>query len=234
MSEQTFVAKTLTLARKDLRIETRAWDTLPPMAAFALAVTLLLSFTLPARGAPGAPRDLDTVLAGFFWITVLFAGLIGFARTFETERSDGALEALLLAPLDRSGLFLAKATANLVYIVLVEALLLPAFILFFSLTVGPGLAALLVLIVLVDVGFVAVGTLFAAVAAQTRSRELVLPILALPALVPIFIAAVELTGELIGGASLNALANAGWFGILVVSDIVFGVIAALAFDFILD
>lgn len=230
-----FLAKTATLARKDLRIEARARDTLTPMAAFALAVTLLLAFTIPGR-LPTGPDAMTSarVLAGFFWITVLFAGLIGFARTFEIERRDGAIDSLLLVPLDRSGLFLAKAAANLVYIALVQALLLPAFTILFSLRIGRGAPGLLLVLLLVDLGFVAVGTLFSALAAQTRSRELMLPILALPALVPVFIAAVELTAQLVSGGGLGDLADTGWFVILLVFDVVFGVVAALSFEFVLD
>jgi len=228
-SDAGFVAKTMALGRKDLRIEARARDTLPPMVAFALGVTLLLAFTLP-----DADPQPATVLAGFFWITVLFAGLIGFARTFEVERQDGALDALLLTPIDRSAIFLAKAAANLFYIALVQVLLLPAFTILFSLRVGPGLGALLLVTALVDVGFVAVGTLFASLAAETRSRELMLPILALPVLVPPFIAGVELMSNLITGASFGELTNAGWFVILVVYDIVFFVVGALAFEFAVE
>lgn len=235
-----FLGKTLTLARKDLVIETRARDTLPPMLAFALAVTLLLAFTMPATGdvgrtvGVGANVTFAHVLSGFFWITVLFAGLIGFARTFEVERSEGAIDALLLAPLDRSGIFLAKAVANLAYIVIVQVFLLPVFVVVFSLDIGPGLWALVAMVALVDVGFVAIGTLFASAAAHTRSRELILPLLALPVLVPTFIAAVELTSELVAGASLATLTQAGWFGVLVASDVVYGVLAALAFEFVVD
>jgi heme exporter protein B len=240
--EPGFVAKTLALARKDLRIEARARDTLPPMLAFALAVTLLLSFALPAPGplsrpiavpAAGTVRLAD-VLAGFLWVTVLFAGLIGFARTFETERRDGALEVLLLAPLDRSGLFVAKAAANLVYIALVEILLLPAFALLFGIDLGSSLAPLVLVAMLVNIGFVATGTLFASLAARTRSRELILPILALPALVPVFIAAVELTSDLLLGGGLASVTEKGWFGILVAFDVVFSVVGALGFEFAIE
>ena len=241
-SEPGFIGKTLVLARKDLRIETRARDTLPPMLAFAFAVTLLLAFTLPAPGPLRRPIDIPAagtvrladVLAGFLWITVLFAGLIGFARTFETERRDGALEVLLLAPLDRSGLFVAKAVANLVYIVLVEIFLLPAFAILYGVDLGSSFGALVLVALLVDIGFVSTGTLFASLAARTRSRELMLPILALPAVVPVFIAAVELSSDLFLGGGFDAVTETGWFAILVVFDIVFSVVGALGFEFAIE
>ena len=223
-----FVAKTAALARKDLRVESRGRDTLPPMLAFAFTVALVLAFALP-----DATRASAKVVAGFLWITVLFAGLIGFARTFEVEREEGALDALLLVPLDRSGIFFSKAAANLVFLALVEVLLVPVFGLFFALDLSSWLMLALV-ILLVDLGFVAVGTLFAALAAQTRSRELILPILALPVLVPVFIAGVELSADLFAGASLDDIAARGWFGILLFFDVVFLVVGALGFEFALE
>ncbi|MBA2726423.1 MAG: heme exporter protein CcmB, partial [Actinobacteria bacterium] len=195
-----FLVKTWALTAKDLRVELRARDTLAPMLAFTFAVTLLLAFTLPVTGRlvrpTGAPvlgtAPLADVLAGFLWVTVLFAGLIGFARTFEVERAEGALDSMLLVPLDRSALFLSKAAANLIYVVVAELLLIPVFLLFFQIDLGARAIPLILVVVLVDVGFVSIGTLFASLAAQTSSRELMLPILALPVLVPVFIAAVEL------------------------------------------
>ena len=236
-TELGLFGKVRVLVGKDLRIESRGRDTLPPMLAFSIAVTLLLAFTLP-----GAPRltppqalvlgtvPLADVLAGFLWITVLFAGLIGFGRTFEVERSEGAIDSLLLVPLDRSGLFLAKSLANLTFVGTVQVVLMPVFGLLFGLNLGARWFGLVLVTILVDIGFVAIGTLFAGLAAQTRSRELILPILALPALVPLFIAAVELTS----GLFLDEGLSAGWFAILIASDIVFSVIGALAFESVLD
>jgi heme exporter protein B len=240
--EAGWTKKTLTLARKDLRIEARARETLPPMLAFSLAVTLLLAFALPTSGPLEAPREmpgvglvvLADVLAGFLWVTVLFAGLIGFARTFEIDRADGALDSLLLVPLDRSGLFAAKAAANLLMLIVLEAVVFPLFALFFGVDLFAVLGPMILVIVLVDVGFSAIGTLFASLAAQTRSRELVLPILALPALVPVFVAALELTSDLFIGGGLGAVTERGWFGLLVGFDVVFVTMGALAFEFTLE
>ena len=242
MSEEVgFTQKTLALAKKDLRLELRARDTLPPMLIFVLAVTLLLAFTLPGTANVSDPADTPTgnvaladVLAGFLWITILFAGLIGFARTFEVERRESAIESLLLIPVDRSALFLAKALANLTYILLVQAFMLPLFVLLFGLDLADTIGELLVVVLLVDVGFVAVGTLFASLAARTSSRELLLPILALPALVPLFIAASELTSDLLLGGGMAAVTARGWFGILIAFDIIFGIVGALSFEFALD
>ena len=241
MSEAGFVAKTRALTRKDLKTEARGRDTLPPMLAFAFAVTLLLAFALPSETKLSAPVTLPVgtvsmadVLAGFIYVTILFAGLIGFARTFEVEREEGAIDALLLAPLDRSGLFLSKAVANLVYVVAVELFVVPVFALLFTFDLGTRWLALVLVLALVDVGFVAVGTLFASLAAQTRSRELMLPILALPVLVPVFIAGTQLTADLLKGGGMEAVATRGWFVILVAFDVVFSIVGALAFEFVVE
>ena len=232
-TEAGFTAKVRSLARKDLRVEARGRDTLPPMIAFSCAVVLVLAFTIPEQSEIESDV-LGRILAGFLWITILFAGLIGFARTFEIEREEGALDSLLLAPLDRSGLFLAKAAANLAFLLLVEALVVPAFVFLFDLDLGSGWIALAVVLVLADIGFVAIGTLFSSLAAQTRSRELILPLLALPALVPVFIAAVELTSDLFLGAGFGAVAERGWFGILIAFDLLFGIVGSLVFEFAID
>lgn len=234
-----FMTKAWALVQKDVKIELRGRDTLPPMVAFAVAVGLLLAFALPGDphlsrsiGASGA--RLADVVAGFFWVTVLFAGLIGFARTFDIETEDGALDALLLVPLDRSGLYLAKALSNLAIVVATEIVLLPIFAFVFGLDLGTRWFALIGITALVDVGFAAVGTLFASVAAHTRSRELLLPLLALPVLVPIFIAAVELSSRTFLGGGLGAIKGSGWFVILVAYDILFAVSSALIFEFVIE
>ncbi|HWC15202.1 MAG TPA: heme exporter protein CcmB [Actinomycetota bacterium] len=237
-----FTGKTLLLVRKDLAVEARGRETLPGMLAFAFTVTLLLAFTLPPGAAVGSAVRLGQgsvavteVLSGFLWVTILFAGLIGFARAFEVERTEGALEPLFLAPVDRSALFASKAASNLVTLAVVEVFLVPAFALLFSIDLGGGRwLGVVAVVLLVDIGFVMVGTLFSALAAQTRSREVMLPILALPVLVPIFIAATELTADVFAGGGLGTVAARGWFGILVASDVVFAVIGALAFEFAVD
>ncbi len=241
MRRSGFLSKTGVLIAKDLRTEARGRDTLPPMIAFAFTVSLLLAFAAPAPTRLTQPVDVPLgsvafidVIAAFFWITILFAGIIGFGRTFEVERDDGAMDALLLAPVDHSGLFLAKAAANLTFIATAEAFLVPTFALLFHFDLGLDWFALMAVVALVDIGFVAVGTLFASVAAQTRSRELILPILALPILVPVFIAAFELTSDLLAGDGLDAVAARGWFGILIAADVVFTIAAALVFEFAID
>jgi heme exporter protein B len=141
---------------------------------------------------------------------------------------------LLLVPMDRSALFAAKAGANLISIALIEVMLFPLFALFFGIDLFGALGAVVVVVILADVGFAAIGTLFAALAAQTSSRELVLPILALPALIPVFIAATELTSGLLLGEGLADVASQGWFGILIAFDVIMTTAGALLFDYALE
>ncbi len=239
--EASFLGKTWALTRKDIRIELRGRDTLPPMLAFSVAVALLFAFSLPGNARVGA--DVTTpfgtvqvvdAIAGFLWVTVLFAGLIGFARTFDVERSLGALDAMLLIPLDRAGLFLSKAIANLAFVIVVQILVTPLVALFFGIDLGSRWLLFAAVALLADIGFVAIGTLFATLAAQTRSRELILPILALPALVPVFIAATELTSELFTGGGWAELTERGWFGILIAYDLIFVTAGVLAVDLTLE
>jgi heme exporter protein B len=224
-----FAAKVVALAAKDARVEVRARHTLVPMVVFALAVAVVLGFTLPDPTRVGGG-----VVAGWFWITILFAGLIGFARTFEVERDDGALDVLLLAPLDRSGLFAAKALANLCAVVVVETVLLPVFGVLFGLELRGRWALLASVVLLADIGFASLGTLVSALSAQTRSRELLLPVVALPLLVPLFIAAVELSGDLLTGRPLEEVAARGWVAILVTLDVVATTLGALTFEYAVD
>jgi len=238
MSETGFLAKTLALTRKDLTVEARGRDTLVPMVLFAATAALLTGFALPdAAASERGPSDgltLADVVAGLLWLTVLFAGLMGFARTFEIEREEAAIDALLLVPVDRSGLFLSKAVANLVALIALQAVTLPLFALLFGLRLGSRWPALLLVVFLADVGFVATGTLLSSVAAQTRSRELLLPILALPTLVPVFIAATELPSQLFAGGALADVTGRGWFAILLAFDCISLVAGALAFEHVIE
>lgn len=233
MTEAGFVTKMLLLAAKDLRVQARGRETFVPMAVFAAVVGVVLAFSLPSASTM-TPTARADVVSGFLWITVLFSGLVGFARTFEVERDEGAIDVLLLLPLDRSGLFAAKSLANLASIAALELFTLPLFALLFGLDLGTRWATLVGVVALVDVGFVATGTLLASLAAQTRSRELLLPILALPALVPVFVAAVELTSDLFVGAPLGEVSARGWFAVLVAFDVVASVVGALTFEFVIE
>jgi heme exporter protein B len=217
-----------TILRKDLRLELRTKESVPAMTLFTLTVYVLFHF--------GLDRDsLDGELAsGVLWVTLLLAAVIGVSRLFAAEREQGGIDGLLLAPVDRTSLFLAKAAALFLFLVAVEVVAVPAFGL---LLLGPGLGGalpeLLAVLVLGDLGIAAVGALVAALAAETRARELIAPLLLLPLLVPVLIACAQATEPLLrqtqGPEDLGR-----WLGLLTLYDVVFVLLSVAVFDYLLE
>jgi heme exporter protein B len=217
-----------TILGKDLRVELRTRESVPAMTLFALTVYVLFHF--------GLDRDsLDGDLAsGVLWVTLLLATVIGVSRLYAAEREQGGVEALLLAPVDRAALFLAKGAALLLFLVAVEIVAVPAFAL---LLLGPGLGGalpeLLLVLALGDLGLAAVGALAGALAAETRAREITAPLLLLPLLVPLLIACAQATEPLLrpdqGPEDLSR-----WLGLLTLYDVVFVLLSVAVFDYLLE
>ena len=218
----------LTILRKDLWIELRTKQSVPAMALFTVTVYVLFHF--------GLDRDsLDGELAsGVLWVTLLLASVIGVSRLFAAEREQGGIDALLLAPVDRTALFVAKAAALFLYLLALELVAVPAFAL---LLLGPGLAGafpeLAGILLLANVGLAVVGALVSALAVEARARELIVPLLLLPLLVPLLIGAASATEPLLrGDQSAEDLGR--FLALLGAYDAVFGLIALAVFDFLLD
>lgn len=216
------------ILRKDLQLELRTKESVPAMALFTLTVYVLFHF--------GLDRDaLDGKLAsGVLWVTLLLAAVIGVTRLFAAEREQGGIDGLLLAPVDRTALFLAKATALFLFLVALELVALPAYDL---LLLGPGLGdalpELLPIVLLADLGLAAVGALVAALASETRARELITPLLLLPLLVPVLIGAARATEPLLRGSqSPEDLGR--WLALLSVYDVVFVLLSIAVFDYLLE
>jgi heme exporter protein B len=216
------------ILRKDLTIELRTKEAVPAMTLFTVTVYVLFHF--------GLDRDsLDGELAsGVLWVTLLLAAVIGVTRLFAAEREQGGIDALLLAPVDRTALFLAKGAALFLYLVALELVAVPAF---GVLLLGPDLLdafpELLVILLLADVGLAAVGALVSALAAETRARELIVPLLLLPLLVPLLIGAASATEPLLRGA--QSPEDLGRFLALMGGyDAVFILISLAVFDFLLE
>ena len=215
------------ILRKDLRMEWRTKESVPAMTLFTITVYVLFHF--------GLDRDsLDGELAaGVLWVTLLLASVIGVSRLFAAEREQGGIDALLLAPVDRTSLFVAKASALFLFLTTVEVVAVPAFAL---LLLGPGLGAAfpeLLLLALGNLGLAAVGALVAALAAETRARELIVPLLLLPLVVPLLIACAQATEPLLrqdGGP--DELWR--WLGLLTLYDVVFVLLSVAVFDFLLE
>jgi heme exporter protein B len=208
----SYLADVATLAHKDLRLELRARDTLPAMLLFVLSTLVIFHFALPT----GA----DEVAAhGLLWVALVFTALLGLARAWAPEREGGVLDGLVLAPSDRSAIWLGKSAAVFVFLVAIEAVALPAFALFFS-----SLDAAAVLgVLLANVGICAVGTLLAAMAAASRTRELILPLLFLPLAIPLVVGGV--------GASISDdPAQYLWF--LGLYDALFAILCWASFEYV--
>jgi heme exporter protein B len=223
----TFAAAAAIL-RKDLAIELRTRQSVPAMALFSVTVFVLFHFGLDRNEIEGS------LASGVLWVTLLLATVLAVTRLFAAERDDGALDGVLLAPIDRTAVYLAKAAALFLYLVLLEIVALPAFAV---LLLGPDLTQalpeLLAILLLADLGLAGVGALVAGLASETRLREVIVPLLLLPLLVPVLIASSKATKPLL---MLDpATTDLGkWLGFMALYDMVFVLLAVAVFDFLLE
>ena len=224
LTMSSYFRKVWAIARKDLLIELRSRDVLSSAVVFTLLVLLIFNFALELTG-----DTIRAVAPGILWVTFIFAGMLTLGRTFARERERGALQGLMLAPLDRGALFLAKLLVNLLLLGLVEIVALPAFIALYNLSPRP--AALLAVVALGTLGFATVGTLFAAVAANTRAREALLPLLLFPVLVPVIIGAVKATGQTLPGTAAD---GPPWLGLLIAFDAIFLALSYAMFEYVIE
>ena len=216
------------ILRKDLRIELRTKESVPAMTLFTLTVYVLFHF--------GLDRDtLDGSLAsGVLWVTLLLAAVIGVTRLFAAEREQGGIDGLLLAPVDRTALLIAKAAALFTFLVVLEVIAVPAFaLLLLGPSLGPPLLGLVAVLTLANVGFAVIGTLVSAIAVHTRARDLIGPIIGLPLLIPALIAAARAAGPLLAMHSSGSPPGK-WVAILALYDLVFALLAYAVFDFLLE
>jgi len=208
----SYFSDAATLARKDLRLELRARDTLPAMLLFVLAILVVFHFALP----DGSSRLAEL---GLLWVAILFTALLGLGRAFVAEREQGLLDGLVLAPVDRSAIWLAKGIATFAFLAVAELVALPAFALFFSPVGWSTVAGVL----LADIGICAVGTLVAAMAVAGRARELLLPLLFLPLAIPIVVGGV---GATIADDPARSLA------FLALYDAIFAILCFASFEYV--
>jgi heme exporter protein B len=218
------LAKVWAIVRKDLALEKRSREMLSSMFIFGLIVILLFSFSFDLR-----VERADQVAPGMLWVAFTFAGMLGLARSFVLERDQGCLDGLLLCPVDRSILYLGKMLSNLLFISLAEVIILPLGFALFNLSFR---MLLLPVILLGTLGFSAVGTLVSAMTVHARAREVMLPILLFPIVMPALIAAVKLTAGVLDGQAWSEMRN--WLQLLVGFDIIFSVLSYLAFEYIVE
>ncbi len=209
---------------KDLRIELRTRDAVSAAFVFSILVLVIFNFALDVN-----TPEMRRLAAGFFWVAFAFAGTLSLNRSFALEKESGAGRALALAPVDPAGIFLGKALANAVFLAATQTVLLPLFVIFFDVSIARAWA-LAASFALGSIAFSAAGTLFSAIAANTRMRELLLPILFLPVSVPALIAAVETTSFALGNTETASF----WFTLLIVYDVVFVTASLLVFEYVVE
>ncbi len=210
---------------KDIRAEVRTKDIFSSMFVFALLSVIVFNFAFELR----VPA-MKMVVPGIVWVAISFAGTLGLNRALVIEQDKGSLAGLLLAPVDRSAIYFGKLLGNLLFMFAVEIVILPLVMVFYNLSLLS--AAHLLVLLLGTYGFAAVGTVFSAIAVNTRAREVMLPILLFPVLLPVLIAGVKMTGALLDGEALNTLGN--WLQIMIVYDIGFTVVAYLTFGYVME
>lgn len=210
---------------KDVRIELRTKDMFTSMAVFAVLALLILNFAFDLR----VPNK-STVAPGVLWVAIAFAGVLGLGRAFINEKDKGSLAGLLLAPVDRSAIYFGKMLANLVFILIVELFIVPLTVLFFNVSLIS--LSLLLVLLLGTMGFAIVGTVFSALAVNTRAREVLLPVLLFPVLLPVLVAGIRITIGLIEGQPLSDFSN--WLGLMAIFDALFLVVAVLTFDYVVE
>jgi heme exporter protein B len=216
------------LIRKDLRLELRSFESVPAMLMFSVSTFVLFRFGLNRSSLEG---DLA---AGVLWVTLLLAAVLGMNRLFVAEREQGGFDGFLMAPVDRTALFVSKAAVLFCFLLAVELVAVPAFVvLLLAPGAGQALPELLAVLALADLGIAVVGTLVGALGVQTRARDLIIPLMALPLLVPVVIASAQATSPLFAEGGAEALPGR-WLAVLALYDAVFGLLAYAVFDFLLE
>ncbi len=210
---------------KDIAAELRSRELLSAMLVFSLLVILIFNFALELDA-----KTRSTVTAGVLWVTFAFAGQLGLNRSMAMEKDRGCLDGLLLAPVDRSAIYFGKAISNLIFMLIVEIIVLPIYSILYNINLfNPGL---ILVILLGSIGYVAVGTLLSSMAIQTRTRDILLPILLFPVIVPVMIASVKASAGFLQGIEIAEIMP--WLNLLIVYNVIFTAVAFMVFDYIVE
>ena len=221
------IAAAWLVARKDLAIEFRTKTAFLSALLFSVLALAIFYFTwdesivTPADRAPGV-----------LWVVLTFSALLGLQRSFGVEEHDRGIDALLISPISRESIYLGKAIGNLIFLSVMQAITIPALIVFYNLHIASAIAAVSGIVFLAVLGIVAVGTLFSAMAVNTRLAELLLPMLSLPFFVPVLMCAATATSRIISGAPAGSARP--YLNLLVAFDVVFVVACTLAFPYTLE
>jgi heme exporter protein B len=210
---------------KDLRIELRTKDIFTSMAVFAVLALMIFNFAFELR-----VPDKTMVIPGVLWVTITFSGVLGLGRAFISEKDRGSMAGLLLAPVDRSAIYFGKMLASLIFILVMEIFLLPLMVIFFNTNfISP---PLLLVLFLGTLGFAAVGTVFSGLAVNTRTREVLLPVLLFPVMLPVLMAGIRATIGFMEGDTLADMMK--WVDLLLFFDLLYLVVAYMTFDFVVE
>ena len=212
---------------KDVLSERRSKESLNALVFFSLLLLFVFQFALGPERA-----RVEAALPGLLWLGFILSGLLAFGRTFLIERENDCWEGLVLTPGDKSAIYLGKLAGNVLVMIVVEVVLLVLFSVFFGLDFTPVLPALAAVLALGTLGLASVGTLFGAITAQMRARELLFPVLLLPAVVPVLLASVSATQTVLAGEPLADAA--AWLKLLAAADLVYLVVGVLTFEFVLE
>jgi heme exporter protein B len=220
-----YLHKILAIVWKDIVAELRTKEMFSAMFVFAVLVIVVFNFAFDLRVSGERVRE---VAPGALWVAFAFAGVLGLNRAFVMEKDRGCLEGLLLAPVDHSAIYFGKMLSTVLFMLSVEVLTLPVFTAFFGVNLFD--LRLILIILLGTVGFASVGTILSAMTAQTRAREVLLPILLLPVAAPVLIAAVKATAGILDGLTLGDISR--WIQLLVAFAVIFPAAAFMTFDFV--
>jgi heme exporter protein B len=224
-SQFTYLKTVSAIVWKDLAAELRSRELLSAMLVFSLLVILIFNFAIELQ-----PNLRQTITPGVLWVTFAFAGTLGLNRSMAVEKDRGCLDGLLLAPVDRSAIYFGKVISNLVFMLIVVLVVLPVYSVLYNINIfNPGL---LVVILLGSAGYATVGTLLASMAVQTRTRDVLLPVLLFPVIVPVLLAAVKASSGFLQKLPMNEIWP--WLNILIVYDVIFTAVAYMVFDFVVE
>ncbi len=227
--------KFLEIAKKDLKAEFRTKQMLNSMMIFALLVIVIFSFAFGNEASifiPALGRKITDLLApGMLWIAFTFAGMLGLSRSFAVEKEEGCLEGLKLCPVDRSEIYNGKVVSNAVLMFLMEITTIPVFVVLFNYDIK-NLAGLALVVILGTFGFIFVGTLLSALTVNTRTREILLPVILFPVLIPVILSAVTATKIMLSSGGIPEIA--GELQILAVYDVIFFIVAQLVFEYTIE
>jgi heme exporter protein B len=220
-----YLNKVFAIVWKDIVAELRTKEMFSAMFVFAIIVIVVFNFAFDLRVSGERVRQ---VAPGALWVAFAFSGVLGLNRAFVMEKDRGCLEGLLLAPVDHTAIYFGKMISTVLFMLVVEVITLPVFTAFFGVNLFD--LRLVLVIVLGTVGFASVGTVLSAMTAQTRAREVLLPILLLPVAAPVLIAAVKATAGILDGMTMGEIAR--WLQLLVAFDIIFPAVAFMTFDYV--